>query len=280
MKFSHAHILSCVLSEIARKEKALGSGQRLRILDTGCGHGGLIADALLALGEHFECRGVEIYGFEVQEHGAGRERYWDDLNETLYSRFPDTDWNDRIRVASSSEDWPFDDGFFDLVMSNQVLEHVEDLEDFFTQQSRVLKPGGLAIHHFPTVESLVDPHSGVPFAHWSRSDVCRGRNLRFFSRLGIGKYENYRVRRGHSIDQFADEFVDYLRQFTFFRTLDTVESLSKNAGFATFARYNVDLARRWVDEAEDVWPYCGGNEDIWFAKVLSRFASVTLVCEK
>ena len=40
-------------------------------MDTGCGHGGLIADALLALDEYFEGRGVAIYGFEVQEYGAG-----------------------------------------------------------------------------------------------------------------------------------------------------------------------------------------------------------------
>jgi SAM-dependent methyltransferase len=280
MKFSHAHILSCVLSELSRKERALIPGRRLRILDTGCGHGGLIADALLALGDRLEGRDVEIYGFEVQEHGAGRERYWDDLNEVLCSRFPDTDWTDKVRVASASEEWPFEDEFFDLVMSNQVLEHVEDLEGFFAQQHRVLKPGGIAIHHFPTVESLVDPHSGVPFVHWSRSDVCRERVLRFFSSRGIGKYETYRARRGHSIDQFVNEFVDYLRRFTSFRSMDMVESLSRKEGFAVSARYNWALAKRWIGEAEDVWSYSGGREDAWFARVLSRFASVTLVCEK
>ena len=67
---------------------------------------------------------------------------------------------------------------------------MECLEGFFAQQSRVLKPGGLAIHHFPTVESLVDPHSGVPFGHWSRSDVSRVRNLRFFS---VWVSENTRI---------------------------------------------------------------------------------------
>jgi hypothetical protein len=62
--------------------------------------------------------------------------------------------------------------------------------------------------------------------------------------------------------------------------MDMVESLSRKEGFAVSARYNWALAKRWIGEAEDVWSYSGGREDAWFARVLSRFASVTLVCEK
>ena len=280
MKFSHAHILSCVLSEFNREERKVRLGQCLRILDTGCGLGGLIADGLSVLGDHFIDCDIEIYGFEVQEHGAGREQYSDDLKQALYLRFPNIDWTDRVRVASSSDDWPFESGFFDLTISNQVLEHVHDLEGFFVQQRRVLRGGGIAIHHFPTAESLVDPHSGVPFAHWSKSDCGRGQILRLFSSCGIGKCGSYSDRRGHSVEEFVEEFVDYLRRFTAFRSLNAVESLSREAGFATFARYNRELVKRWCDDSDEVWPYNGKGDEAWFARVLSRFASVTLVCEK
>lgn len=280
MKFSHAHILSCVLAELGREERAFSLGQPLRILDTGCGCGGLIADALLAFRGYPQLCEIEIYGFEVQEHGAGREQYWEEVMQTLASRFPETPWADRIRVVSSSEAWPFESGFFDLAMSNQVLEHVADLNAFFAEQRRVLKPCGIGIHHFPAAESLFDPHSGAPFAHWPKSDRGRAAVLRLFSNLGIGKYAAYRAQRGHTIEAFVEEFVDYLRRFTAFRSVSAVESLSDRAGFTTCARYNWALANRWIDEVEDVWPYSRASNDPWFARVLSRFAPVTMVCSK
>jgi SAM-dependent methyltransferase len=40
---------------------------------------------------------------------------------------------------------PYDDGRFDLVVSNQVIEHVSDTDIFVAEIHRVLRPGGLAV---------------------------------------------------------------------------------------------------------------------------------------
>lgn len=40
---------------------------------------------------------------------------------------------------------PFQDGEFDIVLSSQVLEHVEDSDNYLSECKRVLKPGGLLI---------------------------------------------------------------------------------------------------------------------------------------
>ncbi|MEZ4688896.1 MAG: class I SAM-dependent methyltransferase [Ignavibacteria bacterium] len=40
---------------------------------------------------------------------------------------------------------PFQDGEFDVVLSSQVLEHVEDSDNYLSECRRVLKPGGLLI---------------------------------------------------------------------------------------------------------------------------------------
>lgn len=40
---------------------------------------------------------------------------------------------------------PFEDGFFDLVVSGLVLEHIKDLYHFFFEVRRVLRPGGRAL---------------------------------------------------------------------------------------------------------------------------------------
>lgn len=44
--------------------------------------------------------------------------------------------------ADITRQWPFDDGSFDLVTCNLILEHIEDLDFVFFEAMRVLKPDG------------------------------------------------------------------------------------------------------------------------------------------
>lgn len=275
MKPSHAHVLACLFAEAERRGESGDRGAPLRILDIGCGYGGLIADAMDAASE--EGLELELYGFEINEHGAGRERYLEETLQLLKRRHTSIGWEKRIRIVSSKEDWPFETGVFDGVISNQVLEHVEDLDRFFGQQQRVLKTGGIVAHHFPSAESLVDPHSGVPFAHWPRSDEGRAANLKFFSRIGIGKYRRYRRSRGHSLNAFVEEFTDYLRRFTYFRSIDKVLDIGAKRDAYLETRYNWALARRWVSGDASSAGYESSLPDLSFARALARFASVTLV---
>jgi ubiquinone/menaquinone biosynthesis C-methylase UbiE len=57
---------------------------------------------------------------------------------------------DEKRVADATRKLPFADGEVDLVTSSAVLEHLRSVEGFVAESSRVLKPGGHAIHHFST----------------------------------------------------------------------------------------------------------------------------------
>ena len=43
---------------------------------------------------------------------------------------------------------PYRNGFFDLVICNQVLEHVDDLDGVLDEIHRVLKPGGALLALF------------------------------------------------------------------------------------------------------------------------------------
>jgi len=64
---------------------------------------------------------------------------------------------------------PFDDGSFDVVVSNHVIEHVGgrgDQQTHVTEIARVLRPGGLAYLATPTRWSIVEPHFKVPFVSW------------------------------------------------------------------------------------------------------------------
>jgi SAM-dependent methyltransferase len=71
----------------------------------------------------------------------------------------------RIRRLGPGFSLPFEDGSFDFVCSNQVIEHVEDLETTLDELARVTRRGGVGIHGFPVRETLVEPHLGVPLYH-------------------------------------------------------------------------------------------------------------------
>jgi SAM-dependent methyltransferase len=51
--------------------------------------------------------------------------------------------NQNIHVYSPLHDIPFDDGAFDAVICNAVLEHVENPAEVIAEFARVLRPGGV-----------------------------------------------------------------------------------------------------------------------------------------
>jgi len=76
------------------------------------------------------------------------ERGW----EIVDTQFPRVDW----------ERLPFDDQSFDLVLSDQVLEHVGDPFRCATEARRVIRPGGLQVH----TTCLLNPIHGSPGDNW------------------------------------------------------------------------------------------------------------------
>jgi malonyl-CoA O-methyltransferase len=54
---------------------------------------------------------------------------------------------DSVRFLSHDlhQPLPFEDGTFDRVVSGLVLEHLKELEAFFAEARRVLRPGGRAV---------------------------------------------------------------------------------------------------------------------------------------
>src|ERR1019366_9228148 len=60
----------------------------------------------------------------------------------------------------------FADCYFDLVVNNQVLEHVDDLDGVLREIHRVVKPGGQVLSIFPSRDVFREGHIGIPFAHW------------------------------------------------------------------------------------------------------------------
>jgi SAM-dependent methyltransferase len=137
------------LEILAVQGAALAPGGR--ILDFGCGEGALV--------EALARRGFDAYGCDIVVH-----------TET-----------DRIRAILDPYRLPFDDGSFDVVVSDQVLEHVVEHRVAAAEIARVCRPGAATLHVFPGRWRLIEPHVDVPLAGAFQHHVW----LAFWAHVGI-----------------------------------------------------------------------------------------------
>jgi SAM-dependent methyltransferase len=59
-------------------------------------------------------------------------------------------------VGDFSSGLPYSSGMFDIIFAGEVVEHVFDVDKFFDEVSRVLKPGGHLVLTTPNLARLSD----------------------------------------------------------------------------------------------------------------------------
>ena len=134
-----------------------GVGPGSRILDVGCGSGGLPARA----------PELDVIGVDVVDRPG---------------------YAGRMVVADASDRLPFDDGEFDLVYCNSVIEHVPPARRArFAAECRRVGRGWYV--QTPARGFPVEPHSLLPCAHWLPVGLRR-----LYWRLGAaGHWEDVRL---------------------------------------------------------------------------------------
>lgn len=100
------------------------TGPHKIILDIGCWDG----EKTLQMAKHAKAKkilGMELVGSAVKEaRKKGIEVF---------------------EKQADKDKWPYKDGSIDCVVSNQVVEHLTDLDHYFSEAYRVLKQGGILI---------------------------------------------------------------------------------------------------------------------------------------
>lgn len=115
----------------------------MRYLDVGSGIGDYVITARKL--------GIESYGVEPDHIGIGSS---ESSLSIAKDRAENSDW---FRPAVG-EALPFEDGTFDLITMNQVLEHVQDVKQVLSEALRVLKSGGIILFNNPNYLSFYEPH--------------------------------------------------------------------------------------------------------------------------
>lgn len=167
--------------------------RKIKILDVGCGNGDAVQFLLDA--------GYDAYGVDVKfKLGKNIEK----LTSLNRVKRIDIDGLERIDIDENFDYiWP-DFGFeFDLIVSKAVIEHVKNIQFFSQESHRFLKQGGLAVHYFPSMYALVEPHTGIFFGGFIRSKAW------FFMLCSIGLcFKRYR-NNGIAALNYMSDFTSY-----------------------------------------------------------------------
>lgn len=173
------------------------------ILDFGCGAGELVSAARAA---GLDMRGCDVYygGSNTREEAAARG---------LLGTYV---------IESAEGSIPFADASFDLVVNNQVMEHVADLDRTLAEIHRVLRPGGTALSIFPSRDVWREGHIGIPFSHWfARDSRARFYYTWLLRSLGAGTWkEQAPTTRRWAVDKLAwiDKYTRYRARREIFET--------------------------------------------------------------
>jgi len=171
------------------------SNKNAKILDYGCGLGEVIRKG--------RDEGFNIYG--ADSFNAG--------NRNIEAKLMKLGLLNKVITKIKNQTLDYEDNFFDLIMSNQVLEHIEDLKSALKEIHRVLKKKGLFLSIFPFKGTLIEWHIGLPFVHWfKKCSRLRFYFALFLRNIGMGFHKKNLIKQ-----QWVINNLQWLDNYTFYR---------------------------------------------------------------
>jgi len=118
-----------VSASIALLSKAMPS-RDARIIELGCGDGSLVMEVANALGIR------DVYGV--------------DINDVVLKKAADKGVK-VFKADLNNDPLPFKDGFFDVILMEEVIEHLVNPDNAVKEAYRILKAGGLYLVSTPNL---------------------------------------------------------------------------------------------------------------------------------
>jgi len=185
-----------------------------KVLDFGCGRGQLI--------KLLRDDGIAAFGCDPFMGGTA---------------FPFPDELSGIVVPMNGTEVQFPTSTFDVVVNNQVMEHIENMDAALSEIHRILKPGGVVLSLFPDRGVWREGHCSIPFLHWfpKHSTFPRVYYAVACRFAGLGQ-----STEGKSRLQWAKDVCAYLDHWTVYRTYKEI--------FDAYRKYFVQ-----IEHIEDQW---------------------------
>lgn len=180
----------------------------VRVLDVGCGRGDTVAWLL--------SRGWDACGVDVSR--AYLERGQDYLHQIGADP-------DRLQLLGDFA-YPFPDAYFHIVLSDQVIEHVSNLDAFGREVARVSKHGAAGLHIHPAKWRPIEVHMATPLAHWLPKGQARRAAIASALRLGLAAP----YFKDFSQHDRAKIFIRFNETETFYRSLKQTVAIFERYG--------------------------------------------------
>lgn len=192
----------------------------IKVLDYGSGRGASVA-CLRNLG-------YDAYGVEIDKipYDNGQE----------YFQNAGYEHSELFHMISENCDTGFEDGFFDVVFSEQVFEHVLPISEVIKEICRITKDKGLHVHAFPAKYSLNEPHLHMPFVHWLPKNVLR--RILMYVWIQLGKDPLWPEAEGLNNWQKAGAYFKYSSDKTYYRNISVYRKLYTDNSFRVYAKLN------------------------------------------
>lgn len=173
------------------------------ILDFGCGEGGIVYQ--------LRAQGLKAFGVDIVKDYENVQKRCE--GEGLVTR----EENAFRLIDSGNYKIPFDDDTFDVIISDQVFEHVQNYPEALAEINRVLKPGGSSLHIIPSRYRPIEGHLFIPLG-----GIFQGRlYLAFWALSGIRNS----FQKGQSWKEVAGFNFEYLKHSTTYYTKSKIRKL-------------------------------------------------------
>lgn len=206
--------------------------EKISILDMGCGEGSLLA-LLRQESPKWALYGIDIY-----------------LDQARYRQGDST--LDDIRQRNKSINFyniqPYDkldflDKSFDIIICNQVFEHVDDLPRLLDILANRLKDSGYLIAGYPTSEIIIEPHLWIPFAHKLKKRKAKelALNIKFTTMKLLNIMRS--PRKWSERNEYILNELNYMQTNLFYRSKRAYEDQLKKIGLTS------DVSHMYIDSS-------------------------------
>jgi len=187
--------------------------KELNILDWGCGRG---RDVIWLKDHGYNAFGVEVDSTPIRNGLALlQEKGYDPRSLQLL--------DDEVKTS-------FPEGYFHIIFSGQVLEHVAVLGAVASEMARISRIGGIGFHTYPGRRHVLEAHLKMPCVHWLPKNRLREFLIAIYLMFGVDP--RWPRLAGLSLSDRAAEYAGYSCSKTFYRTLRETEGCFGARGFS------------------------------------------------